>query len=185
MPGLHLRWSEHEARKPYARPFGVTFLSDDGTAAGSIAVNGADLLYYRQFQAAVLHLAGELFIDPAVEGAPDPQRAWLDVVGTLLPAAERFEVTPASSFTEPEGRAFELDVVLDSAARVRVSAATLLEYQELQAVVAHQSGRLFRDRVVEAIDEPLQRQRAWMAALRDRMHRPEASEAITEDWPWR
>jgi hypothetical protein len=185
VPGLHLRWSEHEARKPYARPFGVTFLADDGAAAGSIAVNGADLLYYRQFQAAVLRLAGELFVDPAVDGASDPQRAWLDVLGTLMPVVERIEVTPASSFTEPDGRAFELDVVIESSRPVRVSPASLLEYQDLQAALAHQTGRLFRNAIVESIDDPQQRQRAWMAALHDCVRRPDAGEAITEDWPWR
>src|SRR5438309_9169177 len=98
MPSLHIRWSEHEAQKPYARPFGVSFLADDGESVGGVAVNGSDLLYYRQFQAVVLQLAGELFIDEDVNAAQDPQRAWLDVVGAALPEVGRIRVTPESSF---------------------------------------------------------------------------------------
>ena len=56
--------------------------------AGSVALNGADLLYYTQFQTAVLSLAGELFVDAAVEASPDPQHAWLDRIG-LLPRSVR------------------------------------------------------------------------------------------------
>ena len=69
---MRIRWSEQEARKPYARPFMVTFTGDDGTDVGSVALNGADLLYYTQFQTAVLSLAGELFVDTAVEASADP-----------------------------------------------------------------------------------------------------------------
>ena len=185
MPGLHIRWSEHEARKPYARPFGVTFFDDDGASAGSVAVNGSDLLYYRQFQAAVLHLAGELFVDASVDAAADPQRAWLDVIGAAMPGVEHIEVTPVSSFVEPEGRVFELSVRIDTDHAVRVSAATLLEYQELQAAVAHQAGCLYRNRAVEAVDDPAQRHLAWMAALRECVRRPDAAEAMSEAWPWR
>lgn len=185
MPGLHIRWSEHEARKTYARPFGVTFLDDDGAAAGSVAVNGADLLYYRQFQAAVLHLAGELFVDEAVDGAGDPQRAWLDVIGSALPSVSHIDVTPVSSFAEHSGRVFEFNVAISADRTVRVSATTLLEYQELQAVVAHQAGCLYRNTAVEAIDDPLQRHLAWMAELRAFVRRPDAAEAMSEAWPWR
>ena len=85
MPSLRVRWSEQEARKPYARPFMVTFTADDGTDVGSVALNGADLLYYTQFQTAVLSLAGELFVDAAVEASGDPQRAWLDRIAGLMP----------------------------------------------------------------------------------------------------
>src|SRR5207237_3699493 len=97
----------------------------------------------------------------------------------------RIRVTPESSFRESDGRAFELDVELDADVTVRVSAATLLEYQEFQAAVAHQSGRLYRNRAVEAVDDPLQRHLAWMAALRQCVRRPAAGEAMAEAWPWR
>ena len=63
MPAISVRWSEQEARKPYARPFMVSFTDDAGEPSGAVAVSGADLLYYRQFQTAVLALAGELFVD--------------------------------------------------------------------------------------------------------------------------
>jgi len=185
MPRIQIRWSEHEARKPYARPFGVSFLADDGSSVGSVAVNGSDLLYYRQFQAVVLQLAGELFVDERVDSATDPQRAWLDAVGEVLPKVSRIGVTPESSFSESDGRAFELSVALDGGLTVRVNAATLLEYQEFQAAVAHQSGRLYRNRTVEAVDDPLQRHLAWMTTLRECVQRPDSSEAMAEAWPWR
>ena len=185
MPDLHVRWSEHEARKPYARPFGVTFLDDDATSVGSVAVNGSDLLYYRQFQSAVLHLAGELFVDVSVDAAADPQRAWLDVLGAAMPGVDHIDVTPVSSFVEPDGRVFELSVELGDDRAVRVSAATLLEYQELQAAVAHQAGCLYRNRAVEAVDDPLQRHLAWMDELRACVRRPDAADAMSSAWPWR
>jgi len=47
MPAITVRWSEQEARKPYARPFMVSFAGDDGEVIGSVAVSGADLLYHR------------------------------------------------------------------------------------------------------------------------------------------
>jgi hypothetical protein len=183
MPDLSVRWSETEARKPYARPFMVTFLDDDGGALGSIAVSGADLLYYRQFQAAVLGLAGELFSDAAVDVAADPQRVWLDRVARLLPDAGLAGVTPCSSFDEHEGRRFMFSVVC-GAGSARVDAPSLLEYQEFQAVIAHQTGCLFRDPDVEAVEDPQARQAAWIAGLRGRTARPDPAEALTATWPW-
>jgi hypothetical protein len=185
MPEITVRWSETEARKPYARPFMVTFLNDRGGALGSIAVSGADLLYYRQFQAAVLGLAGELFSDTEVDAAADPQRAWLDRVARLLPDAGTVEVTPVSSFDEQQGRRFKFVVVCSGAGGARIDAPSLLEYQEFQAVVAHQTGRLFRDPAVEAVDDPRVRQAAWIAGLRVRTARPDPAEAMTAAWPWR
>ena len=41
MASLQLRWSMHEARKPYARPFMVTFVNDSGEQLGSVAMNGS------------------------------------------------------------------------------------------------------------------------------------------------
>src|SRR5438477_8888227 len=93
MPRLAVRWSETEAHKPYARPFMVSFIDDQDATLGSVAVNGADLLYYRQFQAAVMALAGELFRDELVERDPDPQRAWLDQIAALVPPAAALRVT--------------------------------------------------------------------------------------------
>ena len=88
MPAISVRWSEQEARKPYARPFMVSFADDAGEVIGSVAVSGADLLYYRQFQAAVLALAGELFVDGALDAEPDAQAAWLERLSALLPAVD-------------------------------------------------------------------------------------------------
>ena len=108
MPSIRIRWSEQEARKPYARPFMVTFTGDDGTDVGSVALNGADLLYYTQFQTAVLSLAGELFVDTAVEASSDPQRAWLDRIAGLMPAIALVGITPRSTFDDNQGRVFRL-----------------------------------------------------------------------------
>ena len=113
MPSMRVRWSESEARKPYARPFMVTFVSDDGTDVGSVALNGADLLYYTHFQTAVLSLAGELFVDTAVEASADPQRAWLDRVAGLIPALGEITITPKSTFDDHQGRVFRLVVTAE------------------------------------------------------------------------
>jgi hypothetical protein len=185
MPDLRLRWSETEATKPYARPFMVSFLDDAGSAVGSVAVGGADLLYYRQFQAAVLALAGELFVDQLVETAADPQRAWLDRLAGALPDAGAATVTPASSFDHHEGRRFAFTVTCGGGAIARVDARSLVEYQEFQAAIAHQTGHLYRDAAVEGVDDALHRQAAWMTALRERLARPDPAEAMNQEWPWR
>ena len=113
MPSLRIRWSEQEARKPYARPFMVTFTADDGTDVGSVALNGADLLYYTQFQTAVLSLAGELFVDTAVEASGDSQRAWLDRIAGLIPKIGVIGITPRSTFDDNQGRVFRLVINAD------------------------------------------------------------------------
>ena len=99
MADIRVRWSELEARKPYARPFMVTFVGDEGSDVGSVALNGADLTYYTHFQTAVLALAGELFVDPAVEEAADPQRAWLDRIAGLLPPLGEISIAPGRRST--------------------------------------------------------------------------------------
>ena len=184
MPSLRVRWSESEARKPYARPFMVTFVADDGADIGSVAVNGADLLYYSQFQAAVLALTGELFADRAVEAAADPQGAWLDSLGALLPTLDGIAVTPASTFDEHHGRVFRFSVT-SGASAASVDAAGLLDYQEVQALLAHQTGRLYRDPGIESVADPAARRIAWTAALTRVVSRPEPGEAMSERWPWR
>jgi len=185
MPRLGIRWSEHEAVKPYARPFGVSFIDDDETVLGGVAVSGADLLYYRQFKVAVLALAGELFGDVGVDPAPDPQRAWLDRIAELLPNAGDLEIAPESTFDPNAGRVFRFSVLRDGHPVATVDAPTLLEYQDFQAVIAHQTGRLFREPGVEEVEEPRPRQVAWEQTLRRLMRRPERSDAIAEVWPWR
>ncbi len=182
---LRLRWSEHEARKPYARPFMVSFVDDQGNDLGSVALNGADLLYWRQFGAAIAALSGELFILDAVDSAPDPQRAWLETLTPLLPVATAITVTPRSTFDHERGRVFGFVVTATDAADAVVDAPTLLEYQDFQAALVHQTGRLLRVATVEEIDEAAPRRRAWMQWLRDVVARPSADEAMTATWPWR
>jgi hypothetical protein len=184
MPSLRLRWSESEARKPYARPFMVTFVSDDGADVGSVALNGAELLYYTHFQTAVLSLAGELFVDTTVEASDDPQRLWLDRVAELVPALGEITVTPRSSFDEHSGRVFRLIITAAGGRTASVDAAALLEYQDLQAVLAHQTGCLFRDHAVEEVADVAERRRAWLSAVRARVRRPDAGEAMSETWQW-
>ncbi len=181
---MRIRWSEQEARKPYARPFMVTFTGDDGTDVGSVALNGADLLYHTQFQMAVLSLAGELFVDPALEASTDPQRAWLDRIAGLMPATTVTGITPRSTFDDERGRVFRMVVAADGGRAAIVDASGLLEYQELQAVLAHQTGALFRDLAVEAVDDPGERRRAWIGALRLLVSRPDPGEAMNEAWHW-
>jgi hypothetical protein len=186
VPDFTIRWSAIEARKPYASPFGVTFLDDDGEGIGGLAVNGQDLLYYSQFQQAVLRLAGELFGVDQVDTAADPQRAWLDRLSTKVPALDGLEVQPASYLDETaHERRFRFSVLAGAARdEVVVSAATLADYQELQAALAHLTGRLFRDPAIEAVEDPEQRRLAWMAALRRVVRRPGPDDRIAEAWPW-
>jgi hypothetical protein len=182
---LSVRWSETEARKPYARPFMVTFFDDSGGSAGSVAVSGADLLYYRQFQIAVLSLAGELFSSPEVESSDDPQREWLDLLDRLLPDAGDVRVTPNSAFDEHQGRVFQFTAGSAAQRTATVDAASLLEYQEFQAAVAHQTGSLYRSALVESVADPARRHAAWNAALHNIVARPDAAEAMSGSWPWR
>jgi hypothetical protein len=184
MPTMRIRWSEQEARKPYARPFMVTFTGDDGTDVGSVALNGADLLYYTQFQTAVLSLAGELFVDTAIEASGDPQRAWLDRIAGLVPSIGALKITPRSTFDDNQGRVFRLVITAEGGRAAIVDASGLLEYQELQAVLAHQTGCLFRDLAIEGIEDAGDRRRAWMGALRMLVSRPDPGEAMNEAWHW-
>jgi hypothetical protein len=181
---LRLRWSEHEARKPYARPFMVSFLDDGGEAVGSVGMNGPDLLYWRQFGAAVAGLCGELFILERVGGAPDPQRAWLDTLEPLLPAAKSLTITPHSTFDHDHGRVFGFVVGGDGGEAV-VDASTLLEYQDFQASLAHQTGRLLRVGNVEAVADADARRQAWLGWLGGLVDRPGPDEAMSPHWPWR
>jgi hypothetical protein len=183
MPSIRVRWSESEARKPYARPFMVTFVGDSGDDVGSVALNGAELLYYTHFQVAVLSLAGELFVDTAVEASVDPQRAWLDRVAGLIPRLGEITITPKSTFDDQHGRVFRL-VVTAGGHTAAVDPAALLEYQDFQAVLAHQTGCLFREQQIEDVVEIDARRRAWLGAIRLRIQRPDAGEAMSETWQW-
>ena len=182
---LRLRWSEHEARKPYARPFMVSFVADNGDDLGSVALNGSDLLYWRQFGAAVAALSGELFVLDAIDSAPDPQRAWLEVLTPLLPRAATIRVTPRSTFDHERGRIFGFVVTGVGGADAIVDGPTLLEYQDFQAALVHQTGSLLRVATVEELDDAAPRRRAWINWLRDVVERPSADEAMAAAWPWR
>lgn len=185
MAKLVLRWSEHEARKPYARPFMVTFVDDAGEELGSVAVNGSDLLYWRQFVAAVASLTGELFIHDAVDSAADPQRAWLLKLTEMMPPAAEVTVVPASTFDHQAGRVFGFRVTSGGDRHAVVDAPTLLEYQDFQAAIAHQCGRLLRVPGVESIDDAAVRRRAWLSWLSQAVSRPPVDEAMSREWPWR
>jgi hypothetical protein len=186
MPAISVRWSEQEARKPYARPFMVSFADDAGEVIGSVAVSGADLLYYRQFQAAVLALAGELFADAAVDAAPDGQVAWLERLSAVLPVVDGLELRPVSTFDHDRGRMFHVEArVPGCPAPATLEAPSVLEYQELQATLAHQTGRLYRNHAVEGVDDPAERQHAWLRLLGDLLERPGEDEAMAGIWPWR
>jgi hypothetical protein len=185
MATLRLRWSEHEARKPYARPFMVSFVDDDGEVLGSIALNGPDLLYWRQFGGAVAALSGELFVYDAVDSAADPQRAWLEILTPLLPLADAMHISPRSTFDHERGRIFGFVVGGAGVAEAIVDGPTLLEYQDFQAALAHQTGRLLRVASVEELEDAGRRRRAWIRWLGEVVDRPGPDEAMTVTWPWR
>lgn len=185
MAELSIRWSAIEALKPYASPFGVTFIDESGEPRGGIAVNGPDLLYYRQFQQAVLRLAGELFSAGDVDASGDPQRAWLDLLAGKLPAFDALELRPESFLDEPaHERRFRFVLVGSGTPESSVDSSVLTDYQELQAAIAHLTGRLYRDVTLESIADSEQRRGAWLAALRTALQRPSTEDRLAEAWPW-
>lgn len=163
----------------------VTFVDADGEQLGSVALSGSDLLYWRQFVVAVAALTGELFIHDQVDSAADPQRAWLQKLTQMMPAAENIAVRPRSSFDHEHGRVFGFEVSCGDDRSAVVDSRTLLEYQDFQAAIAHQCGRLLRISPVEDLDDRAQRQRAWLAWLSDAVARPGVEEAMSRTWPWR
>jgi len=56
--------------------------------------------------------------------------------------------------------------------------------EELQAVLAHQTGGLYRDLAIEGVEDPADRRRAWITALRRLVSRPDPDEAMSEAWHW-
>ena len=160
---IEVRWSSMEAAKPYARPFGVFFRHGTGPDEG-VAVNGTELLYFRYFQAAVLNLTGEIFRDPGVAAAEDPQAAWLDVLGRVLPAFEFGEIRTESTFDDERGRTFRFACGGEG---VSLTSEQLLSYQDFQAIVAHRTGRLYRNRHIEGMSDEHARYAGWVAVLAD------------------
>jgi hypothetical protein len=163
----------------------VSFVDDGGDDLGSVAMSGSDLLYWRQFGAAVAALSGELFVLDAVDSAADPQRAWLDRLARLLPAPMSMRITPRSTFDHEHGRVFGFVVAGAADADAVVDGPTLLEYQDFQAALVHQTSTLLRVAAVEECDDAGPRRRAWITWLRDVVERPGADEAMTAEWPWR
>jgi hypothetical protein len=51
-------------------------------------------------------------------------------------------------------------------------------------VLAHQTGGLYRDLAIEGVEDPADRRRAWMGALRRLVSRPDPGEAMNEAWHW-
>jgi hypothetical protein len=184
MAQLKVRWSEHEARKDYARPFGVGFLDDNGDQLTAIAVNGRELLYYRDFQGAVLSLLGELFLHPQVEASTEPQSAWLGIVSELLPSLDELSLAATSTFDQVEGRTVQVEVLSSGTPLTTVPASLVFDYQELQAVVAHQTGKLLRVPDVESIEDDLARARAWTAWVSSHLTKLDPELAVVTDWPW-
>lgn len=184
MADFSIRWSALEARKPYASPFGVMFVDDGGASIAGIAVNGPDLMYYRQFQGAVLRLAGEVFSIAGADASPDPQRAWLDVLASKMPHLEALQLQGASFYDDQaHERRFRFSVIgVDTESHV--GAPVVADYQELQAALAHLTGRLYRNTEIEAIEDAEQRRSAWVHALRTILTRPDAGDRIAEEWPW-
>ena len=164
---LTVRWSHFEAAKSYARPFMAQFSEDGGHGVhGSVAVNGVELLYHRQFQAAVLQRTGELFSHPATEVAADPQRSWLDLLSEQLPAIEIVRLVPVSHFDEDDGRRYRFSPDAAACPWAAVDAGHLLDYQEFQAVIAHQTGSVYRCSDVEAVADDRRRHTVWSATVR-------------------
>jgi hypothetical protein len=184
VPQLKVRWSEHEARKEYARPFGVGFLDDNGDQITAIAVNGRELLFYRDFQEAVLSLLGEIFLHPDVEGSEQPQIAWLDVVSGLIPSLDEVRFQAVSTFAHDTGRIVHFDAVAGETKLASIPAPALLEYQHTQHMIAHQCGRLLRVEALEAVADNSKRQRVWLAWLRERTLPVEEEYAVAQ-WPWK
>ena len=184
MPSLSIRWSELEATKEYASPFAVGFLDDSGENIATIAVGGRELVYYTDFQAAVMRLLGEMFLHPEVEAAPLAQMKWLDVLSQLLPATGNVILRPVSTFDHTEGRTVRIDVIDADRPVASLAADTLLSYQEAQALIAHQSGMLFRVGEIEAIDDDPTRQRAWTAWISNRLEKMGPDYAVA-GWSWR
>jgi hypothetical protein len=184
VPNLSIRWSELEATKEYARPFAVSFNDDAGESIAAIAVNGRELIYYRDFQVAVMRLLGETFRHPHVEDAEDPQSEWLDVIGRAIPTLETITLQPTSAFDHLAGRTVHLDVMDGDVRLASLSPAIAFEYQEAQAVIAHQSGRLLRVAGIEATLDDVARQRMWMHWIGSVLQPIEPGYEIA-GWTWR
>jgi hypothetical protein len=183
VPRFEIRWSHLESRTPQARPFGVLFRGDGGRILGGLTVDGADLLFYEQFRTAVLRLLGVLFTEPAADSAADAQSAWLDVLSDALPPARIDRVEPVDVQDERFGVHHRFALRLEDVAEpALLDAELLLDYQLCQAAIAHQSGRLLRDREVESVADTQERRRLWVTRLRGLMQPPPRPDLDAAVW---
>ncbi len=182
---LHVRWSEHEAVKPYARPLGVTVSYQGTPVTGMIALNGRELVYFHAFQEALLALGGVLLPTRLLGNGETCQHAWLDAVGAACPVIRDIAVTPHSRFDHEEGRQFIFRLSFPGhAEEIEVSHTQLLEYQELQCIVAHRTGMLLRREEVEHAPSLGETRLAWEKYCSSVLEPPDPDEAMTEHWPW-
>jgi len=174
MARFAVRWSHLESRTPGARPFGVTFREPVGGSAPGLTVDGSDLLFYEQFRAAVLAMLGIVYSEPRAEASDDVQRAWLDLLSEELPLAGLRELRAVDAQDEVRGVHHVFTAVLGGeppAGAEGLEAEQVLDYQLLQAAVAHQTGRLLRDSHIEAITDAALRRRAWAHKVAALLHR--------------
>lgn len=107
--------------------------------------------------------------------AADPQGMWLDHLATLLPLVEEDAIRVLATFDEDKGRTYRFAAGDDNGG---IHARQLLEYQEFQAAVAHKTGALYRDAVIEKISDPAERQTEWVRRLGDLLRRPDVDVAV-------
>ena len=162
-----------ESRTPYARPFGVLF-REPGRPPRGLTLTGAELLFYGAFRTAVLEMLGEIVDDAAAEAAEDPQRAWLDGLAALLPSGTLKAVVPVDHQDPRYGMQYRFEVHLANGQGdpALADAGTVLDYQQLQAVVAHQTGALVRLPEIESIGDAGVRRAAWIAVVRRLLRAP-------------
>ena len=164
MARFEVRWSQLESRTAGARPFGIIFREPLGGSAPGLTVDGADLLFYEQFRSAVLTMLGVVYTEPQVEDSADVQRAWLDVLAGVLPPAAVRELRVTDAQDDRLGVHHRFTAVVSGEPPAQADglvAEQVLDYQLLQAAVAHQTGRLVRVGHVEAIADPAVRRHAW------------------------
>ncbi|MGC8461826.1 MAG: hypothetical protein ACP5OR_08325 [Candidatus Dormibacteria bacterium] len=182
---LNVRWSEHEAMKPYARPFGVTVLFRKAPVTGMVALNGRELVYFHAFQEALLALGGVLLPTHLVGEGGACQQAWLDIVGSAIPVIHELVITPHSRFNHEEGRMFVFALSFPQHYQViEVQHSQLLEYQELQCIIAHRTGMLLRNEDVEQAPTTEDTRLKWEEYCRGVLVPPDQDEAMAEKWPW-
>ena len=174
-----------EAVKPYARPFGVTVSHKESPVTGMIALNGRELVYFHAFQEALLALGGVLLPTSTVGNEETCQQAWLDAVSAACPVVHDLAIRPHSRFDHEEGRRFVFALTVPGHPHaIEVDHTQLLEYQELQCIIAHRTGRILRRPVVEDAPSLGATRLLWEEYCRSVLALPDPDEAMQEKWPW-